>query len=240
MLTPAPPANASSTGFSLVELLMAMAIGLILFAWMSDYMTRVLVDHSATLQRNHLDQAFQTTLGLMDRDLRRAGFWGAADSGLGGGPSNPFGAAPHRINTGNLAGEPANSCLTFSYDLNLNGQLDQAAPDERFGFRLNRGVVEMRTGGSAPLDCNSGQWTALTDASATIDALTFNLTGVYCLNLSRAGVDCAAVTPLSGDRLLRQYRVDLLLGGRLSAQAAFQRSDALSVLVRNPVVETLP
>lgn len=226
-------------GHTLLELLIALAISFILLVWMADMMTRILADHATTLKRNLLNQEMQSALAMLDRELRRAGFWWAATAGAKSGQVNPFTVSPYRINTGNKTGESGSSCITYSYDLNSNGTLEQSVPDERFGFRLNQGVLEMRTGGSGSLDCNAGTWTGLTSAALVMDSLAFTLVG-NCLNLSQARANCLLTFLRKGDLLLREYRVDVTMRGYLQQKPAIQRSDTLSIRVRNDSVESVP
>ncbi|MEO5378140.1 MAG: prepilin-type N-terminal cleavage/methylation domain-containing protein [Magnetococcus sp. DMHC-6] len=230
-------------GYSLVEVLVAMTIGFVLFAWMSDYMMRALADHTLTLQRNHLNQELLAIFGVMDRDVRRAGFWENAKSSLKKGPVNPFHSAPYRLTTNNKIGEAANSCLTYSYDLNRNGVLDTGTTgtgDERFGFRLNRGVVEMRMGGSGTFDCNSGSWSGLNSSTVIMDSLNFSISGSLCLNMSKSGADCTASPLVSGDVLIRAFQVVVNLNGHLKFPTTIQHSATLTVQVPNMSVESVP
>ncbi|MBF0399162.1 MAG: prepilin-type N-terminal cleavage/methylation domain-containing protein [Magnetococcales bacterium] len=226
-------------GHTLLELLVALAISITLLTWMTDAVTRTLADYSTTLQRNLLNQEVQSVLAMLDRELRRAGAWGNATASAKSGPTNPFTVPPYRLNIGNKTGESSNSCITYSYDLNGNGLLDQSAPDERFGFRLNQGAVEMRTGGSGTLDCNAGSWTGLTGAALVMDSLLFTLVD-HCINLSRSGANCSTTTPTKGDLLVRDYRVEVTMRGYLQQKPAIQRSDTLLIRVRNSSVESAP
>lgn len=235
-----PSGRAAAQGHTLLELLVAMVISVILLVWMADSMSRTMADHGKTLQRNRLNQAFQTTLAMMERELRRAGYWGNGTVSAKNGPVNPFFLSPHGLKAGNMTGQAGQSCLTYSYDLNKNGLLDQTTPDERFGFRLNQGMVEMRTGGDTPLACDTGSWTGLTSTAVVVDQLYFNLANAYCINLSKAGANCLIVTPAKGDLLRREYRVDLTMSGHLKQMPTIQRTDTLSIRVRNERVESAP
>ncbi|MEO5354548.1 MAG: prepilin-type N-terminal cleavage/methylation domain-containing protein [Magnetococcus sp. XQGC-1] len=226
-------------GHTLLELLVALAISFVLLVWLADVMTRTLADYATTLQRNLLNQEVQSALAMLDRELRRAGGWGNATSSAKSRPVNPFALSPYRINTGNKTGESGYSCIVYSYDLNGNGLLEQSATDERFAFRLNQGVLEMRTAGSGSLDCNAGTWTGLTSAALLVDSLAFTLLG-QCINLSQSEANCLTAAPVQGDLLLRKYRVDVAMRSHLQQKPTIQRSDTLSVRVRNDSVESVP
>src|SRR5690606_33211533 len=88
-----------------------------------------------------LENNLHSALELIVRDLRRSGTMGDPLRQLMG-VANPFG----RDTPTALAGEAANSCMTFRYDSNGTGLLD-TAPDERFGYRLRQGVVQVRGDG---------------------------------------------------------------------------------------------
>ncbi|MBF0611579.1 MAG: hypothetical protein HQL55_10695 [Magnetococcales bacterium] len=117
--------------------------------------------------------------------------------------------------------------------------MDTASPDERYGFRLNQGMVEMRQSGSS-LDCQSGEWLALTTPAVVVDSLQFNLSNSLCLNYTQSGTDCVAAPPINNDVLLRNHRLEITLTGHLRQKAVLTQSDGLFLMVRNVVVERVP
>ncbi|MBF0611580.1 MAG: prepilin-type N-terminal cleavage/methylation domain-containing protein [Magnetococcales bacterium] len=91
-------------GYTLMELLVAITIGFILFAWITDYMTRALGDHTTTLQRSLLNQEIKTTLAMVEREVRRSGSWAGAATAVHNGFINPFTQSPNGLQVGNLTG----------------------------------------------------------------------------------------------------------------------------------------
>lgn len=157
-------------GFTLIELMIAILIGLLVVgATLTIYLTTIR-GSSNTIKQTRLNQDMAVTLSLMANDIRRAGYWGGAVVGANL-TDNPF----SDVVVGN-----ANTCITYSYDANAwdfdetptyDPDVNSAAPeeDEYFGFRLNDGDVEIRvevdplpSPGTVP-DCDDGTWVDLTD-----------------------------------------------------------------------------
>lgn len=155
-----------------------------------------------------LDNELHATLDLITRDLRRAGALGDPLRLLMGMTSPMTVAAPSAY-----TGEAANSCLTFSYDLDGDGGLDTAGPDERFGYRLRQGVVQMRTNGQP---CTAtAHWTDVNTAAVVqVTGLVFNVVSATTNGLT-------------------ERHVSVTLSGRLAADPAAQRSVSRTVRLRN-------
>lgn len=126
-----------SPGTSLVELLVACALGLVLIGAAVQLFARQVQAQREQLIEARLHQDLRATSDLIVRGLRRAGAHGLADSG----------ASAHR------AIELSATSLTFSHSREAldNGVLDER---ERTGFRLVGGSVQASVG---------GRWQALTD-----------------------------------------------------------------------------
>ena len=111
----------------------------------------------------------------------RAGYWGdeAQFVDWGEGERNPFTEGIHRIAASAMTGQAANSCITYSYNLDNDGVDDDDAIDARigvcsgctpssapfndgtvydvgnmemFGFRLSGNAVQMRSGVASAAD----------------------------------------------------------------------------------------
>jgi prepilin peptidase dependent protein B len=108
-------------------------------------------------------QDLRSTTDLVTRDLRRAGYWGAAASGVWSAGASGVLANPYAALAADTAASDAVT-FQFSRDSVENHALDS---NERFGFRLRNGVIEMQLG-AAP-------WQALTDAG-TWTVTTFDIT----------------------------------------------------------------
>lgn len=173
-------------GLSLIELMISLSVGLFLLGGLLTFLLNNTKSNADTAKAVRLSQELRSTMDLMAGDIRRAGFWGNAQLGIGSTPvANPFGA----INT-STAG-----CILYSYDQNLDGVLNSNAPDERFGFLLDGGAVKMRSGSVSYSCAASAEWQALTDAnSVTITALTFTATSTAAVNNTRVTVRNITIT----------------------------------------------
>ena len=116
------------------------------------------------------------------------------------------------------------TCILYSYDATPNGILDTTPnpgkiPDERFGFRLNGGAVEMRQAGA---DCRAGGWQDISDPkSITITRLEFN----------SGNSKFTVINTNAGQLITRQ--IDIVLQGQLKNDARVQRTITSGLRVRN-------
>jgi type IV pilus assembly protein PilW len=216
-------ARGKSRGLTLVELLLAMALGLFVVAVASTLLMNRLREHRALLVDSRLMLDLRSTAALVARDLRRAGHWGDASAALwqpGSTPiDNPYTAlTPASGNTDALS-------FLFSRDAVENHVVDS---NEHFGFRLNQGVVEMLLGG--------GSWQALTD-KGTMQVLSFSMTpSVREVSLAGAcAKPCASgVADCPPKQVLRS--VSIALTARSTTDPQLVRSAASDVRLRNDIV----
>ena len=173
-------------GFSLVELLVAMALGLFLLGGVLQLFSGLLEMDARLLRRLRLQQELRAVMSIMARDIRRSAAWRR-------GAISPL-AAP-RV----PAGE---HCLLYGYDADGNGHLDNT---ENLGFRLYRGSVAARRKASScrdTCDCAGGRWWRLSDPDLVrITTLRFR--------------PLSGELPLGGGRRLRRQALEITLAGRL-------------------------
>lgn len=194
-------------GFSLIELMIALALGLMLVAGVISLFMATINGNSGLAKTHRLESELHAGMGLMVRDLRRAGYDGSATPQ----PNfvNPFSS----ITVGAYAGEAADSCILFSYDLNSNGVVDTGGiKDERFGYRLKQGVLQMRQNG---LDCTTNGWSDVTTAAL--------------IKVTRLLFDMSTTT--DGSMNLRS--VTVTLSGQLKSDAGVKRTLVRNVHIRN-------
>lgn len=146
-------------GFSLVELMVGIAVGAVVVLGAISVITHLL--RGDALAASRVDQDIRNTAFVFERDVMRAGQWGLAVSGLTAGASayaNPFA----ELDTSQAG------CVRFLYDLDRNGAVTTTSgSDERMAYVLAGGVLYTRTGG-ANHDCDvtQGTWEPLTDSQA--------------------------------------------------------------------------
>lgn len=220
-------AASRSAGFSLVELMIAITIGLLVVAGVSSIFLATIRSSTDTLRATRLNQELRAVMDIMARDIRRAGSWGNATAALGGGVANPFlTQLPARFD----ADEPLNSCLTFTYDADQDGILDIAgggAADERFGYRLRDEAVEIRQSGAL---CDAGGWENLTDES------TIRITGLQFAVVSPA----LDVDGVAGGPNITVRGVTVTLSGQLRGDQDVNRQIVETIRTRNDTYRLVP
>ncbi len=191
-------------GFTLVELLVGITLGLIVAAGAMAMFVSIARSTSTIVQTNRLQQELRSIALVMTRDIRRAGYSGivpGVDFNGDGFPNNTQTSAaviidavrtdllfnPHMsssadIRVYNAAG--ANDCILFSY--NIDADLPSAntpavvEADEWYGYRRQvvngRGVVQMKTAGASPANCTTGTWAPISSDEFDVTALTFTMT----------------------------------------------------------------
>ncbi len=149
-------------GLSMVELLVGTAVGLLVVAAGSMLVSNHAHESRALMIETRLMQDLRTAADIVSRDLRRAGYWGNAASGVAGdgaaaGVANPYAAVTPEAAASDTAR------FRYSRDTVENDAVDG---NEQFGFRLRNGAIELQLG-----DTN---WQALTDAT-TLTVTAFSV-----------------------------------------------------------------
>lgn len=211
--------RARARGFSIVELLVGVAIGLIVTSSTVVLSSRSMASSRQLLAEIRVNQDLRAVADLVTRDLRRAGYWGNAILGTqttatgSVAASNPYAA----VSTG-VAGAVT---YAFTRDATENNALDGS---EQFGFRLQSGRVEMQTA--------QGAWQAVTDPDVlTITAFTITPAMTTLALGHLCPTTCAPGAPNCPTVTVR--RIDLLLRGQSVRDAALTRELRSSVRLRN-------
>lgn len=194
-------------GFSLIELLVGMALGLVVMGGAVVLFASISRSTSSLVNTNKMQQEMRDVGLVMTRDIRRAGYSGIVPgvdfNGDGfpaaGQPSfnaqldsvradilfNPHFTSSADIAVYDTSGAPGtDDCIMFSY--NLDGDLPAAntpavvESDEWFGYRRRvvngRGVLQMKTAGASPANCNSGTWVTISEDQFDVTTLAFAMT----------------------------------------------------------------
>jgi prepilin peptidase dependent protein B len=198
-------------GTSLVELMISMAIGLASLTAMASLVGHGIGLNSQLLAKSRLDEEINAIAALLVSDIKRAGY-DANMIRLVSDPSLPVSPFADSLLVSNYPSEVANSCVTFAYDRNQNGQLDTQNTNEHFGFRLKDKAIEMRIDGLA---CNAGGWHDLTDPNVVkVSKLQFSVQGH-----ARHGINAS--------------RVKLLLEAELKHNGSISKRLTTSFMVKN-------
>ncbi len=134
----------TQAGFSLLEMLIAMAIGAVLMVSVGRFLPLLLEQNLHLQQRVQLQQELQQIAGTLEKALRRAGYCHGKCAGAA------------------LTLASQGSCVLLRWDENSNGRWEGVASSESdyYGYRLRSGQLEMQRGVD---DCSSGGWEKLSD-----------------------------------------------------------------------------
>jgi type IV pilus assembly protein PilW len=209
-------------GLSLVELLVGIAIGLFVVAGATMLVANQLGDNRRLLLETQIQQDLRAAADIIARDVRRSGYWGAAQSGIWYAGSAGVSANPYTALTPAVSGAAA-SAVTFDYSRGVENNAVDAT--EQSGFRLVNGVIQMRVGGA---------WQPLTD-DRTLRVTNFQVT----MNAQQIALSCflpcgAGPLPSCPTQTLREMQV--VIDGRAVNDPAVQRSVRSNVRLRNDVV----
>ena len=210
-------------GLSMVELLVGAAIGLIVVAAAGSVVAAQQVAARHLQLEARLMQDLRGAAVLIARDLRRAGHWAAAASGIRRG-DGPVAVNPH-VAISPASGVAGIVALSFSTGAGDPLLLDDA---ERFGFRLRNGAIEVQLG-----DRN---WQALSDPGTVVVTAFAVVPRVDEIDLATfCAKDCAAGSTTCPPRQqVRSYEISV--AGRSPIDPLLTRELRSAVCVRNDVV----
>lgn len=208
-------------GFTLIEAMVALAISIFLIGGLVTLFTMNLKQYRVAINQSRFDYQMQTAMQLMTNDIRRAGYWGNANSDVGTGTNNN----PFMTSTTDVSVNGSNNCILFTYDHDGNGSLatlSSSTDDERYGFRLQSGAVQARTPG-APFDCDAAAtaWENITDPDVvTITALTFTPTTL-------------TFTTGPGTKGMTFRSIDITLTGQMTSDSSISKTLTEHVKIQN-------
>lgn len=209
------------SGFTLAELLVALALNVIVLAALISIFVTNLKHYRQILNTNRLHQQLQSAMDIMTSDIRRAGYWANASNDLNlDQNNNPFMTGSTDITVG-----ASNTCILFTYDHNNNGSLPSISSsydDERYGYRLSGQTLQTRPWG-ATFSCAAAasSWENITDPNVVlITNLTFTLT----TQTISTGPGTAGITLRS---------VDISLTGQLANDSTVTKTITQHVRIRN-------
>jgi prepilin peptidase dependent protein B len=146
-------------GFSLLETLFAIGLSSILMIGIASLLPKMIGSYLMPYRLHRIEQSLTSVMFRIEKDLRRTGFI------LQGHVAEPL-----VLHQGSAEGL---DCLILRYDLNGNGKIDISVDgqDERFGYRLHDGALEMKRG---TFNCDGKNWQKVTDPN-DINVIQFNV-----------------------------------------------------------------
>lgn len=179
-------------GFSLIELMVAMVVGLFVAAIVATMYVSIIRANSTTVQVSRLNLDMQAALDIIARDIQRTGYASGAEAALErdstGNPTSS--AASNAVHTAMFSAYASdgstldlqNNCILLRYDANGDGSITGGAnPPEiiAYSFSLDTDSVVYQAFDSAGAQsCTvDNTWQALVggDGQLNITALTFEL-----------------------------------------------------------------
>lgn len=223
-MRPTPPAL---RGLGLVELMVALALGLGLIAATGAFLVHQTAMQAQLLAEARVMQDLDAAIALVARGVRRAGH----DGQLGADGTASVYAANRRAT---LTVDTRAQTLGYAHDRSTRpADPRQAEAVAAASFRLRDGVLQLRDG--------AGSWQAVTDP-ATLSLQRFSLVPrVTALALDAGCVDdgdCLPGAPRCA-RVLRR-ELDIELAGATVKAPVRPVVARRSVVLRNDVVETVP
>jgi len=214
--------NQKQKGFTLPELLVSMTIGAAMMTGVTTVYTNTLSSTAHSVSMTRLDQELQAIVQLISRETQRTGF----DFDAVNGSDTDFGLL-----------ETTSSCIRYSYDVGspANGTLEDT---EKFGFayRSSDNTVEFGTNIDS---CSSGSaWTAINDPKIVTVSNMNLVINQLCTNM-KDGSDCMTVAPVSGDKVVRKYQLDITLTGHPTHDDSLEKTVSTRVTLNNEVIDTI-
>lgn len=225
-------------GFGLIELMVAIVIGLIVLTALTSLVVAVLRTNNENMEMTRLTQELRAAGQLITRDLRRASFTQKAVQNVGKLNSNssapivnPFDEMDfHKDGTeidfvADPTAGPAD-CVFFRYDDPEQGTLGTLDEADNRGFRFNSdaNTIEMLDGGNG--SCTSGDWETLTDP-ATVE--------ITHLGFSTKNQDAFKHLAV-GNLEMTVREIVITLSGRLASDPSVERTVAETIRIRNDLL----
>jgi Tfp pilus assembly protein PilW len=227
-----PRGRRAARGFSLVELMVGIAVGMFVVAAAAIMTSGQLTENRRLLLETQLQQDLRAAADIVTRDLRRAGYWATARNGVpapvgGGVAPSPYGTVTR----------PSSTTVLYSYD--------RGPGAASFGFKLDSNGVLQACQADFAAGCGTSGWQDLTDVN-TVQITDFSIT------TTRAGaraetdngnpltIPCPALCAdgTAGCWPTVQVReLVVSISGRSRSDTAVTRSLQVSVRLRNDGVQ---
>jgi prepilin peptidase dependent protein B len=236
------------TGYTLIELMIALVLGLIVVGAAVSIYIATIRSSSDIIKSARLSHDLDSALAIMVNDIRRAGYWGGAMVGSDS-RNNPFTQPATDLHS------PSADCVLYTYDANDDGIVDPTNGHEYYGFKLNGTNIQMRLSGSSTNNCdlNTDDWETLNVSEGNeqieVTSLTFTepfkclrkRVGVADLSYDTTCADAATAGNLvTGDSVIETREIAIEIDGRVKSDPAVTKKVTGQVKIRNDRVFTQP
>ncbi len=229
-------AQRPAAGLSIVELMVGITVGLFVLAAASMVATTQLNDNRRLLLEAQIQQDLRIASQLIERDLRRAAYWGhsswaVAPATMASAVANPYVCINPASSTASAT--DVTFARSFDYDNKLRTyENDRVDVKDTSGFRFDadHGRIEIKL--------ESGSYQVLTDENV------LQITDFWIdLNSTDIQVPCGEVCPVTTSAsgvqlpLIQRLRTaTIVIKGRATADHQVQRSVQSTLRLRNDIV----
>lgn len=160
-------------GFSLIELIIAMAIGAAVLLIATSSVLTLAHSLNALHQRMVLESELRLLTQTLSLQLTRAGYIAYSNLDENSSASQlSSNQLPPALEVDRHPSHAPNSCVLFAYDKNHDGEISASSPSELLGFRLHDKALEYRVAGKS---CSQSGWHDLSDKKK-IEVSAFSVT----------------------------------------------------------------
>lgn len=198
-------------GLSLIEMMVALTIGMIVISAGLLVFSRTLSTNSSQMKYSQLNNDLRAAMTFITRDLRRTGYHNWDKDASAPYSTNNFSANVQTTRT-----LPAQN--TTSDNLEVSYDIQATAATSIYGFRLTNRTIQARVG-------TTGAWSNVTDPDV-IEITTFSITNLSP-NIINLGTGTTPVT-------VPVYRVQMT--GRLLRDPSAVRTIEETVRLRNVIL----
>lgn len=197
-------------GASLVELMIAITIGMIVMAAALAVIGSTFGANTSQMRAARLNNEIRNVMNMITRDMRRAGYINRSIAQLVGGNYVP---ATNLIPT--ITPSATSGAISVAYDENNSGAIDAA---EVYGYQLSGGAIQSQIG-------TAGTWVNITDPNV------INVTAFAIVNNS---VGPFAYTGAPNTVTVPTYQITIT--ARLVSDTSVTRTVEETVRLRNPII----
>lgn len=229
------PGPTPRLGLSIVELMVGVAIGLFILAAASLVMTTQLGDNRRLLLETQVQQDLRAVATLINRDIRRANYWGRAytqvwPATVGPATANPYRTMDPQTTTGADHLKYARSLDDDGFAISSDDNVVSASELITFQLNTSTNAIEMKLGAATAQ--------ALTDTDV-LKVTTFDFVLTESLQALPCGVDCP-VRGAGGCPLVQSVReVTFVIVAEARHDARVKRSISDTVRLRNDLSREL-
>lgn len=221
-----PAQRKINAGFSLIELIISMAVGIVIIAGVLAIFGSSIKNNSETVLNAKMNQELRSAMELITNEIHRAGYWSGASTAV----SNT--ALQYGVE--NVVNDTTNDiyCIIYSYEHSDN-------TIRRRGFRLNNKTIEWaRTNASPSCTSIGAEWTPITENTMVeITAMTITDETNECWNYTqdKSCDPCTVDDDWAIDDILSFTRhIDISVTAQLKKDPNQTMTLESAIQVRNP------